>query len=170
MEYLILIIINIFSFISTWVVFFIFRNYLPNYFSKKGENLATKEDVAEITKQIEQVKLEFTDKSQILLKKRETYEKITHGMQIFIEGHSAGDTERKSTLEAYSIAWLWASDKVIKKFNHHIDLQIKRTLNKELVSQEELKQSYSDCILEMRKDSGNSDTELEEQDFRFIKF
>ncbi len=35
---------------------FIVNNYLPAYFSKKGENLATKEDIANITKQVEEVK------------------------------------------------------------------------------------------------------------------
>ena len=32
------------------------KSYLPAYFSKKGENLATKEDIEEITRKIESVK------------------------------------------------------------------------------------------------------------------
>lgn len=34
-------------------------NLLPSYFSKKGENLATKEDIDEITRKIESVKNEY---------------------------------------------------------------------------------------------------------------
>ena len=93
MEYIILT-INVLLFSSVWIVFFIFRHYLPGYFGKKGENLATKEDIAEITSQIEQVKMEFTNKSQVLFKKRETYEKIANGMRVFIQGHSATEPEK----------------------------------------------------------------------------
>jgi hypothetical protein len=32
------------------------RSYLPGYFKKKGENLATKEDIGEITEQVERIK------------------------------------------------------------------------------------------------------------------
>lgn len=37
------------------------KNYLPSYMEKKGENLATKEDVEEITKLTEQVQKEFKE-------------------------------------------------------------------------------------------------------------
>ena len=36
--------------------------YLPSYLSKKGENLATKEDIAEITREVERVKSEYTER------------------------------------------------------------------------------------------------------------
>lgn len=39
---------------------FIFKNYFPAYFHKKGENLATKEDIGEITHKIEQVKVQYS--------------------------------------------------------------------------------------------------------------
>lgn len=35
------------------------NSYLPKYFDKKGENLATKEDISEITNKIENVKHEY---------------------------------------------------------------------------------------------------------------
>lgn len=35
------------------------NNYLPKYFGKKGENLATKEDISEITTKIEAVKHDY---------------------------------------------------------------------------------------------------------------
>ena len=37
------------------------KHYLPTYMEKKGENLATKEDVKEITKLTEQVQKEFNE-------------------------------------------------------------------------------------------------------------
>jgi len=38
------------------------KNYLPSYMNKKGENLATKEDVEEITRKTEEVQKEFREK------------------------------------------------------------------------------------------------------------
>ena len=40
----------------------ILGHFLPAYFSKKGENLATKEDIALITKEIESVKHDYSEK------------------------------------------------------------------------------------------------------------
>jgi len=163
-------IINILIIIAFGIILLFRRFYLPSYLNKKGENLATKEDIAEITKRIEAVKIEFTSQAHILVKKRETYEKIISGMRIFIEGHPATEQDKNQMLEAYSMAWLWANDDVLKKLNYHLVLQIKKTSNPVSLKQDELKNSYTECILEMRKDSGYSDTDLERQDFHFVKF
>ena len=40
---------------------FYFRDYLPGYARKKGENLATKEDIGEITKTQEEIKHQFAE-------------------------------------------------------------------------------------------------------------
>ena len=52
------------------VLGFIIKNYLPSYFTEKGKNLATKEDVAEITRKIEEVKLEVEASKAIQQAKR----------------------------------------------------------------------------------------------------
>lgn len=39
--------------------------YVPSYFKKKGENLATKEDIEEITKKIESVKADISQRLQV---------------------------------------------------------------------------------------------------------
>lgn len=41
------------------VGFLLLRHYLPTYFSKKAENLATKQDIGEITKEVEIVRQIF---------------------------------------------------------------------------------------------------------------
>ena len=41
------------------ILFFTIKNFLPSYFNEKGKNLATKEDVEEITKKVEKIKSEF---------------------------------------------------------------------------------------------------------------
>lgn len=154
-----------------FIVGLISGHFLPAYFSKKGQNLATKEDISEITKKIEEVRIEFSSKSQVLIKKRETYEKICKGMQVFISGQLASETKKNEMLEAYSIAWLWASDAVLQKLNGQIKLQIDR--DKEPInwaSQEQLRKSYTDCILEMRKDAGYQNTSQKKEDFQFVSF
>ncbi len=41
------------------VVFLLIRHFLPGYLSEKGKNLATREDIAEITNEIEQVRSQY---------------------------------------------------------------------------------------------------------------
>lgn len=45
--------------VAAFVAGLLLKSFLPEYFKKKGENLATKEDIADITHQIETVKLEY---------------------------------------------------------------------------------------------------------------
>lgn len=56
------------------------RSFLPKYFEKKGENLATKEDISEITDKIETVKHDYA--SQLESAKAELSAKLnTHGFR-----------------------------------------------------------------------------------------
>jgi hypothetical protein len=45
--------------IAGFVVFFLLKSFLPSYLAEKGKNLATREDIAEITDKIEKVKSEY---------------------------------------------------------------------------------------------------------------
>jgi hypothetical protein len=67
----------------TFIIFFIgliSGNFLPKYFGKKGENLATKEDIADITSKIEIVKHEYA--SQLESVKAELSAKLsTYGFR-----------------------------------------------------------------------------------------
>ncbi|GLS90361.1 hypothetical protein GCM10007916_14280 [Psychromonas marina] len=53
------IILNILLILSMAVVGFIFKIYFPKYLAEKAKNLATKEDIAEITNEIESVKSSY---------------------------------------------------------------------------------------------------------------
>ncbi len=160
--------------ISIVIVLFIvlfFQIFLSSYFTKIGENFATKKDVADITRKIEEVKIDFASQRYILIKKREVYEKIINSMRVFIQGHSATSEEKNQMLEAYSLTWLWANDKVLKMINDHLKLQIEKVDPQKSVTQDQLKETYTNCILEMRKESRNiSTTSLEGNDFLFINF
>ena len=54
-----LLIVEFASIIAVFLLGLFTKNYLPSYMEKKGENLATKEDVKEITRRTEEVQQEF---------------------------------------------------------------------------------------------------------------
>lgn len=59
-------ILTAFSFIAVITLSGIFKYYLPSYFKTKAKNLATKEDISEITRKVEEVKAEYSDKLEHL--------------------------------------------------------------------------------------------------------
>ena len=52
-------------FISIFVVGLLIKTFLPGYIGEKAKNLATKEDVADITNKIEQVKVEYAKQLEL---------------------------------------------------------------------------------------------------------
>ena len=54
---------------------FFIKVYLPSYFTEKGKNLATKEDIKEITDKIESVKTYYTKEIEAYKKQLELLEK-----------------------------------------------------------------------------------------------
>lgn len=50
-----LLIVEFASIVAVFLLGLFTKNYLPSYMEKKGENLATKEDVKEITRRTEEV-------------------------------------------------------------------------------------------------------------------
>ena len=63
------------TFLVTWFV----RSYFESYLRKKGENLATKEDIADITRKVEEIKSEVSVKPELLkwqLGKKATIHKL----------------------------------------------------------------------------------------------
>jgi hypothetical protein len=54
------------TFIGLFILYFVIKNLLPGYFKRKGKNLATKEDISEITELVETVKHSFTEETEKL--------------------------------------------------------------------------------------------------------
>jgi hypothetical protein len=46
--------------VASFIAWLLLKNYLPSYLSEKGKNLATKEDIALITREVEEVRHEYT--------------------------------------------------------------------------------------------------------------
>lgn len=52
--------------VGLFILYFLIKNLLPSYFSEKGKNLATKEDITDITRLVEGVKQTFTTETEHL--------------------------------------------------------------------------------------------------------
>jgi len=65
------------------VVVLLLTKYLPSYFSEKGKNLATKEDVTNITNKIEEVKSIYKISYDLSKKEREFYQGMIDAIYLF---------------------------------------------------------------------------------------
>ena len=155
--------------------------YLISYMNKKGENRAIKEDIGAITKivkgietdfskDIEEVKTSLKNQSDMLSIRRQVYTNMVNSIRIFISGSQQTPATKEQFLANYSIIWLWATDEIISELNSFLDLQIKIVAKPGSVSQEELKNSFTECLIAMRKDVGFIDTTVKDGDYRFFNF
>ena len=87
MDYVTLIIASLVSLVS-----FVLGAFFRGYLNKKGENLATKEDIAKITDKIEQVKSAYTERLE--------QTKLNHQLRL-----AALDQRLKAHQEAYALWW-----------------------------------------------------------------
>lgn len=75
--------------------------YLPGYIKEKGKNLATKEDVADITNQIEQVKVEYA--KQLELYKSEIWKNQQEHLLMQEEAKLKVETFRRAVVDVARI-------------------------------------------------------------------
>lgn len=164
--------------ILTLLIGFIISPF-QTFFDKIFSDLATKENISEITEKVEEVKSVYIEQidslreqlkreSEVLSKQRDLYSKLALSTRVFLEGN---DTHRKKEdfSNNYSEMWLWASDEVLQKLNVILAYHILMA-NGKTITQKQLKESYSNFILEMRKDVGFSNTSLTNKDFLYFKF
>jgi hypothetical protein len=173
--------LSIINFVVIGILTLYGKNYLTSYFSEKGKNLASKEDIHEITDKVEKIKSQYlTDlervkstlqaESAFLQKRRQIYEDIAGALRIFITGHNQGQNEKDKFLQAYATAWLWAPDTVLNSLNEFLKKQVINAQQPLAVPQDNLKKLYASCILEMRKDAGFPQSQVPIDDYQFVKF
>ncbi len=78
-------IIEIVTLLAIGLVFIFIKIYLPSYLKEKGRNLATKEDIEEITDKIEKIRIQYTSE----------VERLKAALQILIE-HQTKLQEQKN--------------------------------------------------------------------------
>lgn len=152
------------------IISLLLNKFLPGYLSEKGKNLATKEDISQITEKIERVKSIYSNEDKVLERRRQIYEEIVSALRIFISGHEISTEQKEKFYEAYASAWLWAPDSVLIKLNTFVEQQIKYTEKTEITNQEIMKKQYGDIVLEMRKDVGFVETEITSKNYVFATF
>lgn len=86
----------------------IFKNYIPSYLKQKGTNLAQKEDIAEITNKVEEIKQQYIHQQ----------EKIKAELGIIISQKNAINNEaRKIAIKLYDKCILLIGDKFQMKID-----------------------------------------------------
>lgn len=159
----------------------IFRKVMPAYLTEKGKNLASKEDLAHLTSivetvksahavEIERLKASLATESQVMEHRRCAYNEMCGALRLFISGHKNSDEEKNKFHAAYAAAWLWASDDVVSSLNRFIVLQRKISEDSISVSQDQLKTSYAEVVLEMRKNLGFENKNIEAASYQFFQF
>jgi len=81
-------------------LFLLLKNVLPAYFTEKGKNLATREDIGEITQEVERVKEEFTSKAEQLRIDLQYFNQVRYSLKT---------EERNAIVNCYEKYSLWIS-------------------------------------------------------------
>ncbi len=157
------------------------RKYFPTYITKKAENLATKEDIGEITHRVEEVRTQHLaalermksglfDESAALLRRRQIYEETVKALRIFIAGANATDTQKQAFLEHDQTLWLWAPDSVIRALNRFLDINQRFAANPDATHDIDQQRAFAEVILAMRRDIGFPESELQTAEYQFVRF
>lgn len=157
----------------------------PKYVERRADNLATKQDIAEITTRTEQARLPFVEaierlradvqrQSATLSRRQELYIELAQAAaDVFLSGRAARDDDKRRFQAAYSAAFLYAPDDVVRALNAHVDLQLAYP-NFDAAArdrlQPELKQTYDTLMLALRREAFHSDTTVQDGSFRFFSF
>ena len=173
--------ISVIALVAGGAAYLFVRAYLPSYFSEKGKNLATKEDIASITHDIERVKTQYLGeierlKSSLaaenlaLEKRRKVYEEIAASLRVFVAGHNAGDDTKNHFLAVYASAWLWAPDELVRALNAFLEVQVSHAATPGTVPQDSMKRAYAEVMLAMRRDAGFADSNVQAAEYKFVQF
>lgn len=87
--------------ISVFILGLLIKTYLPRYIGEKAKNLATKEDIADITDKIEQVKIEYA--KQIELYKSDIWQTQQRYLQMQEVEKLKVDTFKKAVVDVAKI-------------------------------------------------------------------
>jgi len=99
------------------LLYFTIKNFIPSYFNEKGKNIATKEDIEEITRKVENIKLEI---SNLHFQKNDLLEKRKAALLEFFEQYVDFS---ESTLKNISFVdnYLYYPEKISERINFIIE-------------------------------------------------
>jgi hypothetical protein len=116
------------------------------------------------SRQLERFKRDVQSKMDALVRERQLYEKLGPALRVFTR--KGTDEEHAAFEEAYSLAYLWASEDVLKPLDEFI-AKITVENGQFRGTQEERNRAFEQCMLSMRKAAGHSDTKIK---YRRVSF
>lgn len=156
--------------------------YFPKYVEKKAENLATKEDITEITERTEQARLpyikaterlrsELQHQSASLTRLQELYIALAESSaDAFLAGRNATPEQKTRFLASYTSAFLYAPDDVVGGINDHLDVQLRITEENQRELQPELHCTYAKLMITLRRAAFVDEGTLDASSYRFVSF
>jgi len=118
--------------LCTWIALLVFllllKRYLPTYFQEKGKNLATKEDIRDITDKVESVKTEYARQLELfkhditLLERRrelsaQVVDLINRYKELPQEGQDVSEDELRAFEKDYYKLIPWIPTDILKSLN-----------------------------------------------------
>ena len=173
--------LSVVAVVGVGIAAMLWKSIFPAYLAEKAKNLASKEDLAHLTSVVEAVKAShiaelerlkavLIAEAQVTERRRKVYEEVCDGLRVFIDGHGGTEEAKKKFHAAYAAAWLWASDEALNELNRFIAFQRQFASDQTSVPQHQLKASYANTVLAMRKDVGFSSTAVEGASYHFVQF
>lgn len=101
------------------------EQFLPGYFREKGKNLATKEDIAEITAKVEETKLPYVKELELLkihqadlqIRKAQEYLQFTDYIaKLFTNPGAFGADLNQQMMDFGTRLFFFASDETVKSY------------------------------------------------------
>lgn len=117
------------------------------------------------------LELKTAEKLDEMNRKRKLYEDMIDSLNdVFIDGRNNTKEIENQLLISYERLWLWASDEVVSNASYYLKQQIRYSHNPNSLSQDELKKSFVDIIIAMRKDLVGKATYVSNEEYQFLKF
>jgi hypothetical protein len=120
--------------------------------------------------ELEHLRSSLQGEMDVLLRRRQVYERIAVAMRVFLAGGKpATEADKREFLAAYDTSMLWAPDSVVNAIGRFLDANMASGRNPQNMDlQNAQKRAYTECLIEMRKDSGFPSTSVET--YRVVSF
>ncbi len=136
------------------------------FLNEKVGNMATKQDIGEITKIVEDIKSDIKERENIKGQRRVFYTDLSESMIIFLKGNNPSVEQNRIFQKNYSKIWIWDKDSTIIKLNKLID-EMTSKISVDYNDLESAQKTYAEIMLHMRKEIV-PDTKLNIKDYRFF--
>lgn len=88
---------------------------------------------------------------------------------VFVSGQPQAE-EKRRFLSAYSAAFLYAPDPVLDAMNRQLGLQMRAAREGPALVQQELKESFGELMLALRREGFFPHSDVQASSFRFVSF